>query len=129
MPLEDFNFPYHRFETVNPETGFRAQFGGSYTFTATPDSPDQRIFKLGFDAMKFFTDESDNVINDVVPEINMKNLIDFYHEHKLHKTFNYTHPVYGVLVVKFAKPLPEPKGIVGGTGVVEGFEIELVEIP
>ena len=129
MALEDFDFPYHTFETVNPETGFRGKFGGSYLFTAVPDSPDQRTFKLGFAAMKFFTNPDNSLNSETEPAINMKRLIDFYQEHKLHKTFNYDHPVYGVLEVKFHKPLPEPKGVIGGMGVVESFEIELIEIP
>jgi hypothetical protein len=129
MALEDFDFPYHTFETVNPETGFRGKFGGSYLFTATPDSPDQRMFKLGFQAMQFFTDSDGSLNSATEPAINMKRLIDFYQTHKLHKSFNYNHPVYGIVEVKFNKPLPEPKGAGFGYGVVEAFEVELVEIP
>ena len=129
MALVTFDFPYHLFETVNPDTGFRGQFGGSYIFSAGPDSPDQRMFKLTFEAMKFYTDELDVLDATVYLETNMKRLIDFYQAHKLHISFIYPQPVYGDIEVKFNKPLPEPKGIKGGDGVIEGFEIELVEIP
>jgi len=129
MALQTFDFPYHLYETVNPETGFRGQFGGSYVFTATPDAPDQRLFKLTFEAMKFFTNEDGSINVTLEPEINMKRLIDFYSEHKLHTTFQYQHPIHGLMVVKFNKPVPEPKGLKGGGGVVEGFEVELIEIP
>lgn len=128
MTLEDFDFPYHKFETINPESGTRIQFGNSYVFTAEPDASDQRRFKLYFTGMKFFTDGSGDVDATQNPQRNMKALIDFYQDHKLHESFNYTHPVYGELVVKFYKPLPEPKGVTGGTGVVEDFEVELLEI-
>ena len=129
MALLDFDFPYHLFETVNPETGFRGQFGGNYTFTAEPDAPDQRLFKLTFDGMQFFTDGNGDLEDTTHLETNMYRMINFYKAHKLHTTFNYTHPVHGVLVVKFNKPLPEPKGIKAGNGVLEGFEVELIEIP
>jgi hypothetical protein len=129
MSLQTFNFPYHTFETINPETGFRGQFGGAYMFTAPPDAPDVRTFKLGFNGMQFFTN-SDNSFNTTTEaKRNMKAMIDFYHAHKLHLSFHYDHPVYGQLEVKFNKPLPEPKGIKNGNGMVEDFEVELVEIP
>ena len=127
--MATFNFPYHTFSTENPETGFRAKFGGSYVFTAVPDSPDQRVFKLNYPIMKFFTSPDGSVNSTDSPLINMKTMIDFYHEHKLHKTFVYEHPIYGNVNVKFNKPLPEPLGIPNGQGAVESFEVELVEIP
>ncbi len=129
MALEVFNFPYHLFETINPDTGYRGQFGGSYVFAAEADSPDQRQFKLTFEAMKFYTDQA-GVIDDATdPLTNMMILINFYKTHKLHASFTYDHPVYGVVEVKFNKPLPEPNGIKGGDGVVGSFVVELVEIP
>lgn len=129
MALETFDFPYHTTETVNPDTGFRGKFGGSYLVTSPPDSPDQREFKLGFTGMQFFVDGTGVV--EIVTEVqrNMKVMIDFYILHKLHLSFNYIHPVYGQVVVKFNQPLPEPKGIKGGLGVIEDFEVTLIEIP
>lgn len=129
MALEVFDFPYHLFETVNPESGFRGQFGNSYIFTAAPSAPDQRVFKLSFPAMKWFVDADGVVDATQNPQYNMKALIDFYHLHRLHESFQYNHPVYGTLVVKFNKPLVEPKGEIGENGVVRNVEIELIEIP
>ncbi len=129
MALELFDFPFHSFETQNPESGFRGQFGGSYVFTSPPIDPDQRIFKLTFAAMQYFTDQNDDIDNSVNPRYNMKTLTDFYIDHKLHKSLQYYHPVHGTLEVKFNKPLVEPKGKKGGTGVVENVQVELIEIP
>lgn len=129
MALETFDFPYHTFETINPETGFRGEFGGSYIFSSPSSSPDQREFKLGFTGMQFFVDGAGAVEITTEPDRNMKVLIDFYQTHKLHLDFIYNHPVYGAITVKFNKPLPEPKGIKGGFGVIEDFEIALLEIP
>ena len=127
--MEEFEFPYHTIETVNPESGFRGQFGNSYIFTAEPTAPDQRTFKLGFTGMKYFLNSGGNLDSTINADRNMKTLIDFYHEHKLHKNFLYNHPVYGMLTVKFNKPLPEPKTIGTGFMVVGEFEVELIEIP
>jgi len=129
MALELFDFPYHRVETENPESGTRIQLGGSYVFTAPPSDPDQRIFTLTFPLMKFFTDADGLIDADISTQYNMKKLIDFYHEHKLYKTFQYQHPVHGLLEVQFYKPLKEPEGIPNGNGVTKEFSIQLLEIP
>ena len=128
MSLENFNYPYHTVSTENPESGTRVQFGNSYVFTAPPTDPDQRKFILNFPVMKFFTDEAGELDASLSPTFNMKNLIDFYQEHKLYKSFHYMHPVYGQLEVKFGKPLNEPEVIVGGCGAVKAFTIEFIEV-
>lgn len=129
MALEVFDFPYHLTETDNPESGFRGVMGGSYTFTAAPTDPDQRLVTLTFKTMKFYTDNFGMPEALTEPQLNMKTLIDFYQRHKLYKSFHYYHPVHGQMEVKFNKPLKEPKPMEGGTGAVEGFTIELIEIP
>jgi hypothetical protein len=129
MALQEFDFPYHSFETVNPESGFRGQFGGSYTFSSKPVAPDQRLFKLGFEGMRWFTDNTGVLDVSASVETNMLRMVRFYEEHKLHKSFNYNHPIYGMLVVKFNKPLPEPKVIKASNGLLTSFEVELIEIP
>lgn len=129
MALDTFDFPYFLYETENPESGYRGSLGGSYIFTAPPDAPDARLFKLTFECMKFFTDTDGNLDTTTSPEINMKKFIDFYIDHKLYSSFNFDHPIHGTLEVKFNKPLVEPKGIKNGNGAVESFEIELIEVP
>lgn len=129
MALEVFNYPYHSTQTENPESGFRGVMGKSYIFTAPPTDPDQRKFVLDFTTMKFFLDSEGDLTEDTEPEINMYNLINFYQRHKLYKSFQYQHPVHGLLEVKFNKPLMEPYVLPGGTGAVKAFTVELIEIP
>lgn len=129
MTLETFNFPYHQTETENPESGFRVQLGGSYTFTTPPSDPDQRMFTLTMSGMQFFLNSSDELDETINPTRNMYNLIKFYQRHKLYKSFHYTHPVHGLMEVKFNKPLKESAADRGGFGVIKDFAIELIEIP
>lgn len=129
MALELFDFPYHVVETENPESGTRGQFGNSYVFTAPPTDPDQRLFTLTFAAMKFYVDDDGDIDATVNLKTNMKTLIDFYHQHKTYASFQYNHPVHGLMEVKFYTPLTEPPGIPGGNGVVTEFSVQLVEIP
>lgn len=127
--METFNYPYHTIETENPESGTRLQLGNSYVFSAPSSDPDQRVFKLGLTGMQYFWDSEDDLDASVTPTRNMLNLINFYNSHKLNKSFLYNHAVHGEVEVKFSKPLKEPKVIKGSRGVVEDFEIELLEIP
>ncbi len=129
MALQVFNFPYHTVETENPDSSFRGQFGGSYVFTSPPTDPDQRLFNLNFPTMKFYVDAEGAIDNAINPLINMMKLIEFYQFHKLHQSFQYTHPVHGLMEVKFNKPLKEPEGIANGDGAVKEFSVQFVEIP
>ena len=128
-PSSDFIWTRHRYSTDYPESGRRLELGGSYQFSSEPDGPDQRVFTLYFETMKYFADSNGAVDREAEPEINFALLEDFYIVHKLWKTFTYTHPIYGVLNVKFAKPLKTPKGIMGGGGALESFSVELIEVP
>lgn len=127
--METFDFPYHTVETENPESGFRGQFGGSYTFTSAPTDPDQRIFTLHFDGMKFYVNDVGSVDETIHSKKNMLALIKFYQAHKLHQSFLYNHPVHGTLECKFQDPLKEPEGIRGGGGAVKEFTVRLIEMP
>lgn len=123
-----FDFPYHTFGTENPESSFRVAFGNSYTFSAPPSAPDQRIFTLKFPAMKYFITNG-QLDKTREPALNLARLEEFYAAHKMHLTFTYPHPVYGDLPCSFNKPLKIPHGTRAGNGVVENIEIELVEKP
>jgi phage-related protein len=128
--MATFNFPMHQQETKYPVSGFNVKLGKSYTFTAAPDAPDQRTFILSFTGFKYYTDA--NEVVEAVTNASMNNMAAleaFYNEHKLWKTFAYTHPVYGLLDVKFSKPLHVPKGQKGGSGVLQDFSIEFEEQP
>lgn len=129
MALANFDFPYHTVKTDNPDSGFRVQLGGSYVFSAPPTDPDQRLFTLTFDGLKYFTDGLGALDETIQPQINMYAMIKFFQTVKLYQSFHYTHPVHGLLEVRFNKPLSEEVVMAGGFGVVKEFSIELIEIP
>lgn len=126
--MATFDFPYHKFSTEYPETSFRAKLGGGYQYSAPPMAPDQRVFKLKFEALKYFM--SNGRIDPLVkPEVNLARLEQFYNDHKMHLTFTYPHPVLGDVPVRFNRPLAIPEGKSGGDGIVENIEIEFLEQP
>ncbi len=128
--MEEFDFDYHIPTTEYPESGDRLQFGGSYTFSSAPTSPDQRIITLHFQEMRNYVDKTTGVVDVLTnPKSNFYRLELFYQRHRLWKSFNYRHPQYGMLVVRFSKPLKTPKKQEGFNGILEGFTVELMEQP
>lgn len=128
--MEEFDFDFHKWNTDYPESGVRLQLGNSYTFTSEPVAPDQRIITLSFATMRYYVDPITGVPDVTTnPKINFYRLEQFYQRHRLWKSFNYRHAMYGMLVCKFNKPLKTPKGIEGEPGKTEGFTLELMEMP
>ena len=124
-----FPCEYFTYTTKYPESGTRVQLGGSYMFTAPPSAPDQRIFTLTLGGMQYFLNTNGSINRSTKPERNMAVLEDFYADHRLYLTFDFLHPVYGGIKCKFNRPLEVPRGMAGGNGVLEAFDVELIEIP
>lgn len=126
--METFNFPYHVYETIYPESSVKIQFGRGYEFATDPDGPDQVRYMLHFQLMKFFLNSDGTINRTIYPDLNMAKLIDFYETHRLSKKFLYKHPVYGQKVVRFSQPL-RYKGLEKGSGAVEPFTLEFTLQP
>lgn len=127
--METFNFPYHLENTEYPESSTRMQFGKNWTFAAAPNAPDDRVFMLTFEALKYFLDSEGQIDTTTEPLKNMGALEEFYQNHGTWKNFLYDHPRFGVVTVKFKRPLVTPKPLPYGTGATEAFEIVLIEQP
>ena len=123
-----FPATYFTFSTRYPESGSRMSLGRSYVYTQAPEAPDQRIFQLELQGMKYFVDINGTIDNVSTPERNMAVLEDFYVLHRLHETFDFPHPVYGTIKCKFNRPLEIPAGVRGGNGLLPEFQVELLEI-
>lgn len=128
--MDTFPMTYFKFETKYPESSTKVQLGKNWTFTAPPNAPDQKIFTLTFTGLKYYVDDAGEL--DDTTDANTKNMLTlqlFYESVRTYAKFNFYHPVYGLLVCQFNKPLLIPKGISGGFGALEDFTVELLEIP
>lgn len=130
MTYQTFDFPYHVPRTSYPEDQ-TVRFGGGYTFATKPDEKMERTFTLSFTAMKYYFDQNTNRWDDYTTNSNNNAhaLEKFYIDHRMYKRFIYPHDVLGNIVVRFKKPLEMPQGVMGGTGVLPPFEVQLVEHP
>lgn len=126
-----FDFPYHSVTERYPESSTRVQFGGGYTFVSKPVAPDQRIFSLNFPALIYYTNPNGSADRSINPKVNLWKLRDFYQAHRLYEMFVYELPADdgNRVTVRFNKPLEIPAGVPGGTGVVQGIQVELIEQP
>lgn len=128
--MEEFDFDYHFCTTEYPQTGDRLQLGNSYVSTSGPTAPDQRIITLHFEGMNMYVDRTTGLPDTTTdPKLNFYRLELFYQRHKTWKSFNYFHVMYGMLVCKFNSPLKTPKPVRGTHGLLDGFTIDLLEIP
>jgi hypothetical protein len=119
MTLATFPSTVHTPRHTYPP-GDQQKFGKGYQYAVKPLLPLQRTFILSFDAMQW---------DGPVAGYDMQTLIDFYEAHELWDRFNYVHPKYGTLIVRFATPLAVPKSVKGGSGATEPFEVQLIEQP
>lgn len=127
--MDTFDFPMHLYEVNYVDNQFRAQLGGNWQWVAAPDAPEQRIFKLSFTAMRWIINSNNTIHRTNEPAINIARLEDFYKAHLLHEEFIYPSTYHGNVVVRFNKPFLLPKGLPGGNGTTQGFELEFIEVP
>lgn len=125
--MEEFSFDYHTFATAYPDSGTKVQLGNSYEATTEPVAPDQRLFQLEFPEMRYQCLANGEPDLSYEPGLNLHLLDAFYRRHKLWKSFQYRHPAFGLVVVKFNKPLQIPKA--NKYGWVRNLQIEFKEQP
>ena len=119
MTLALFPSNYHLVRHVYP-AGDQQQFGNGYQYAVKPLLPLQRTFILKFPTLVWGSSDTSQ---------DMQTLVNFYELHELWDRFNYNHPQYGMLIVRFAKSLEIPESIPGGSGATQPFEIHLIEQP
>lgn len=126
---EFFDFPFHTFETEYMDSGDQVQLGKGWSFATKPNAPPQRVFTLNFSGMRYIM--SPNGARDLItdPQLNMGLLEDFFQRHRLSQPFFYNHPFWGRLRCRFQKPVKVPRGVVGGSGVLQAFDVYLIEFP
>lgn len=132
MSMETFDFPIHTESTVYNDQDRNLKMGGGWDYQVEPVINDPRTFVLTFDALKWITKTEANgqLVVDVHQEYNVNagRLDKFYAVHRLYKPFWYQHPKYGMVKVRFEKPLALPSPVKNSGGVVQNVAVHLIEI-
>lgn len=123
-----FPFPYYSYTTRFNENVEQVKFGNGYTFASQPSGPPQQSFKLRMQGMSWQRQPSGGLDVLTSRDTNVGRLVEFYREVECWKPFIWQHPIYGNMLVRFLRPLDIPYQIPGGSGVVEPFEIEFIEV-
>lgn len=131
--MENFdNFMLHKVKTEYQPNGFSVAFGGGYSFDTDGGYPPLKKFTLTFTGYQYYLKEVNGVeVVDKEKNIdknNMGALEDFYLRHLTYKNFEYNHPVYGKVIVRFSEPLVIPEGIPEGRGILNDFNVVLKEV-
>lgn len=128
--METFdNFMLHKVDTNYNTTGFSVELGGGYSFATDGKSPIIRELVLYFTGYKWYLNEDGSIDTETNKNINnMGALRDFFFEHKTHKEFIYNHPADGEVVVRFKEALKIPKAKPDSGGIVEDFQVTLIEM-
>jgi hypothetical protein len=128
--METFPFIHHVPTHTYPK-GDSFKFGRGYEHSAAPQDPLQRRFTLAFDLLIWEKNGAGVYDATIEPATNALAFDEFYAEHRTHKKFIYVHPVYGSMICKFAAdaPFTMPRGLKGGSGATDSFEVVLVEQP
>lgn len=129
--LDRFIWENHNFGTKYIEPFVHASIGPEGGQSFVPYKSVKPVRNISLDFPLLFLQESVHAAYTGLvyrPELDFNTLKDFYLKHKSYKPFIYPHPVYGDMVVRFAKPLALPKKTAGGIGLVQGFTVELQEV-
>jgi hypothetical protein len=127
--MATFDFPYHQVRTEYPDSTTRVQMGKGWVYPIKPSAPDQRLFVLSFPGMQYFLDGAGAIDATILPQRNMAAMEAFYQAVLCWDIFNYVHPVYGPMNVRFNRPLQVPKGVIDGNGLLESFDVTFIEVP
>jgi hypothetical protein len=98
-----------------------------WTFTAKPTIPYQRKWKVTLHGMKWFLQSNGLFDTTTQPMINARRLELFYQSNGVWDNFSWTHPHLGALTCRFDAAVAVPAGIPNSGGLIEAFEITLVE--
>lgn len=100
-----------------------------WTFSARPISPMQRKFEVKVHGLRWYLNSDGTFDTTTDPTHNARLLELFYQDHEMWNTFTWNHPHLGALNVRFASPLSIPPGRENSGGLIDAFDMTLVEGP
>lgn len=127
--METFNFCPNTLvpEMLPREQGSVVSMGG-WTFTAKPTTPFVKSWNLTLHGLYWRLDEFDIFDASDRPETNAKALEEFYQRHELWAPFEWAHPHAGQTTeYRFKAPVVVPKALTNSGGLIEPFQIQLIE--
>lgn len=123
----DFCPDYMIPETEPPTDHGKGMSMNGWHYAVKPNVPYQKSFTVTLQGMCWYLTGGGMYDVSMDPRYNGRRLELFYEGHGLWKFFEFQHPHLGLLEVRFALPVKVPKALANSGGLIESFEIKLVE--
>lgn len=126
--MADFDFcPKYMVPKTRPPQAASVMSMNGWPFTSRPKVPYQKSFTVKLQGMYWYLSHGGPYDEITNPRYNARRLELFYEEHGLWKPFNFPHPHLGVLECRFEKAVEVPESMAASGGLIDAFEINLVE--
>lgn len=126
--MATFNVQYYNITQVSRQkAGFEMTLGGGYTSTAAPAYEPRKRLTVSIEGMRYYFDESGDVLLTGNASTNIKVFEQFYLDHLQWKYFDFVTESYGTLSCRFVEPVIIPAVFEGGSGILQPFEVLLEE--
>lgn len=114
-------------EKLAPEEPEVGDFNG-WVYNPVPVLPFRPTFKVTLEGLRWYLNNEGNAL-DTTTDItrNAGRLEAFYLIHRLHRPFNFQHEYLGNLEMRFYEPVSVPKGLENAGGVIDSFEIMMIQ--
>lgn len=113
--------------TKAPSTDVKGMSFNGWNFSSRPRVPFQRTFVVRLQGMYWYLKNSGVFDESTDPRYNARRLELFYERHGLWKDFAFPHPHLGTVQCRFKEPVEIPEAMVSSGGLIEAFEVQLVE--
>ena len=115
-------------EEMQPPEVSVVSFRG-WDFTAKPSTPYRPTYKLSMRGMRWYLNDAGNALDTTTnPHINAGRLRAFYIANRTWASFYYTHEVLGTALYKFVTPVQIPPAIANSGGLIDTFEVMIVQV-
>jgi len=112
-------------ETLPPEPVAGMSMNG-WQFSSKPKVPFQQSFKVTLHGLTWYLQSNGLYDSTTNLTFNARRFELFYQAHGTWDEFSWTHPHLGALSVKFKTAVAVPKALVNSSGLIEAFEIMLI---
>lgn len=123
------DFMVHSRKLYHKPTTQSIILGNGYSAVFKGSAPEMKEWSLKFKGYKWYLNSDGTLDLQTNKKVNNFGwLLDFFMRHELYTPFIYPDPIYGDKLVRFSSILDENEVYSGSDGVLEPFELRLVEV-
>lgn len=113
--------------TRPPKHGGAQVSMNGWHFAAKPSIPFQKVFVVKLHKLRWHLNADGTFDAATDPQFNARRLEQFYEDNGVWDNFTFPHPHFGDIQCRFLEPVEVPPGEKNSGGLIDEFEIILVE--